>query len=602
MKRMNWSMMGCAAVALLLAAMPAAAADYALSLGTGGDGTAREGSIPLSVTSADPVEGFVAAVGFDGTKVEVTDIDKADILSSQFHAELVVKEIFANGFTLGVVLDVDSPFEGQTIPVGTHQVALIDVRTSGCSETPQEVAFAFQDMVFGTPPLLNLIVIGGESKSAAEGLALQNGAVRVPACAPQQLIVEQTVLAEDATSGAVRIMVDNREPVEGFIVSLAHDQGVQLDSIDIRGTATQSAVAEFAHEVIYPGQGGTFGVVLDFDPPYAGQTIPVTGHTMHIANYNFTYNGPALAPGASAKINLNLVDNVFGTPKLQNMLVQGGLSVFPQLVNGSITFKRGTVIEESDVDFYVNVDGRTISPGGCAEIGYYYTSKTKPIQGISIASCFDPRLTVGTINLDGSITAAVNAEFVNHHAANGQLIVGILVDSTPPVSVDRMFPSTDTPTLVCRIQFCASAAVNCGETLPISFCNGAVGAGSVPIKNRAAIFNESVPANLHTGQLSVTALPYFKRGDCNFDGEVDIADPAAIMSYVFLGVYHPRCLDACDANDDGVVDLADTVKVLRFLFKFGAQPPAPGPFVAGPDPTPDVYGLDLGCDAGDTCP
>jgi len=110
-----------------------------------------------------------------------------------------------------------------------------------------------------------------------------------------------------------------------------------------------------------------------------------------------------------------------------------------------------------------------------------------------------------------------------------------------------------------------------------------------------------VPANLHAGEVCVAAVPAFKRGDCNFDGEVDIADPAATMSYVFLGVYHPPCLDACDSNDDGVIDLADTVKTLRFLFKFGSPPPAPGPYVAGPDPTPDVYGLDLGCAAGDAC-
>ncbi len=601
MKRTKWSIVGCAAAAVVLAALPVAGAEYAMSLGQGGDGAAREGVIPLSITSADPVEGFVAAVAFDGAKIEVTAIDQANRLGTVYGAELVVKEIYANGFTLGVVLDVDSPFAGQTIPVGTQQVALIGVRALACGDAPEDVPVRFVDNVLGQPPLFNLIVIGGESKSAEEGLVLTNGSMRVPVCAPQTIFVEQTVLPLDAMSGAVKIMTENTEPVEGFIISLAHDAGVALDSITLQGTATQAAGAEFVHAVLYPGQGGTIGVVLDFDPPYGGQTIPATGQAMHLANYNFTYTGAALPLGGSATINLRLVDNVFGTPKLQNMLVQDGLSEFPVLVNGSVTFRRGTVVEESDVDFYVNVDARRISPGGCAEIGYYYTSKTRPIQGISIASCYDTRLTVGTMNLDGSVTAAVNAEFVHHHAANGELIIGILVDSTPPVSVDRMFPSTEEPLLVCRIQFCAGANILCGECLPITFCNGAVGAGSVPINNRAAIFNESVPANLHAGEVCVSAVPAFKRGDCNFDGEVDIADPAATMSYVFLGVYHPRCLDACDSNDDGVIDLADTVKTLRFLFKFGSQPPAPGPYVAGPDPTPDVYGLDLGCVAGDSC-
>ncbi|HAK96083.1 MAG TPA: hypothetical protein DCM87_14090, partial [Planctomycetes bacterium] len=68
----------------------------------------------------------------------------------------------------------------------------------------------------------------------------------------------------------------------------------------------------------------------------------------------------------------------------------------------------------------------------------------------------------------------------------------------------------------------------------------------------------------------------------------------------FLGVYFPSCLDACDSNDDGVVDLADVVNTLRWLFKQGPIIPMPYP-MRGIDTTPDIYGLDLGCETGDPC-
>ena len=126
----------------------------------------------------------------------------------------------------------------------------------------------------------------------------------------------------------------------------------------------------------------------------------------------------------------------------------------------------------------------------------------------------------------------------------------------------------------------------------------------MPIYNRAAVFNQSVPGEHARGWRAccVGGKAAFIRGDCNTDQWVDIADPAATMSYLFLGVFDPSCLDACDSNDDGVVDLADVASTLRFLFKLGPILPPPGPYPPGGyDPTPDIYGLDLGCEAGDPC-
>jgi hypothetical protein len=73
----------------------------------------------------------------------------------------------------------------------------------------------------------------------------------------------------------------------------------------------------------------------------------------------------------------------------------------------------------------------------------------------------------------------------------------------------------------------------------------------------------------------------FLRGDPNFDGEVDISDPVAVLQYLFLvevagGAFHD-CKDAMEANDDGRVDISDAVYLLRFLFVGDPAPPAPFP-------------------------
>lgn len=589
MKQVMWRTVGYLCIALLLSVAPV----YAQSAMSLGSGEGQEGTLTLSVTTDEPVEGIVASVQFDSGNLVVNSVAAPESLE----AELVVADIYGDGFTYSLVMDVNEPFDGQTIPVGTTVVGLIDV-SGVCPDADEMVNLEFVDGVFGMPPLANLLVIGGQSLSVAEGLALNGGDWTLPKC-EQTLIVESTSLPVGVTTGSARVLVQNMKPVEGFVVCLAHEAGIALADINLNGTATEAAGAEFVQVDTY-NDGGTIGVVLDFDPPFDGQTIPVGTAPAHIAN--FTYQlATELPPNQTAIYDLTLLDDTFGMPVLQNLLVEDGLSVFPMLENGTISF---TTPDDGDspITFSVNDDGTTIGVGACADVGFFYTSEKDPIQGVSIAALFDDRLTVGDIILDGSITAAVNAEFVNHHADNGELIIGILVDSTPPVSVDRMFPSTDTPTLICRIEFCdLQRQLNCGECLPITFANGITGAGSVPINNRAAVYNESVPANTTSGELCVVGAPEFLRGDCNFDGMVDIADPAAILSHVFLGVFFPPCQDACDANDDGVVDLADSVKVLRWLFKFGSEPPAPGPYVLGLDPTPDIYGSDLGCEATDNC-
>lgn len=77
----------------------------------------------------------------------------------------------------------------------------------------------------------------------------------------------------------------------------------------------------------------------------------------------------------------------------------------------------------------------------------------------------------------------------------------------------------------------------------------------------------------------------FVRGDATHDGALDLADPLAVLFYLFRG--SPLlCLDAADTDDNGQVNLTDVMMSLDYLFRAGAAPAAPFP-APGSDATGD---------------
>ena len=78
----------------------------------------------------------------------------------------------------------------------------------------------------------------------------------------------------------------------------------------------------------------------------------------------------------------------------------------------------------------------------------------------------------------------------------------------------------------------------------------------------------------------------FVRGDVTGDGTIDLADPIALLSHLFVpGSATPTCLDAGDTNDNDQLGLEDGVLLLDYLFGGGPAPEAPFP-TSGFDPTP----------------
>ncbi len=90
----------------------------------------------------------------------------------------------------------------------------------------------------------------------------------------------------------------------------------------------------------------------------------------------------------------------------------------------------------------------------------------------------------------------------------------------------------------------------------------------------------------------------FLRGDVNADGDTNLTDAVAVLSYYFADGTEPTCLDAADANDDGGVNIADAVAILAYFFSGAGDLPAPFP-ECGVDPTTD--GDPLECQAFAPC-
>ena len=112
-----------------------------------------------------------------------------------------------------------------------------------------------------------------------------------------------------------------------------------------------------------------------------------------------------------------------------------------------------------------------------------------------------------------------------------------------------------------------------------------------PVTN--LLFRRGQRHRLTLDRISITVESgpeWFRRGDANDDGRVDISDSIFVLNHLFLGGETPPCRDAADADDNGALELTDGVFINSFLFLGGNAPPAPGVAVCAEDPTEDALG------------
>jgi hypothetical protein len=436
-----------------------------------------------------------------------------------------------------------------------------------------------------------------------------------------ELRVEEIAL-RSGECGDARVLLTSNRPVQGFTTAVRHDPALlSLSRISIAGTVSEANLAEFFSSELAPN-GGTAGVILDAEPPFLDQKIP-PGSDLPIVAYRYCCR--ELAAGSGSRSSpLELVDGSIGTPPKDNIVVVEGRAYLPVLVNGSVACSPSIPCDGNQPTFLCGGPRLDVSrqrpipigggPGDRRELSFYYHSpedhqpghaQFDHLQGVTMVLCYDCNLEVleDTFRIPpDTMTAALEADYVAFQADNDpddgdgcEMILGILIDVVPPYD-GKTLPPTPWPLKLAAVDVRIRENAPCSTCLPVEFCDGANGRGRIPLRNLYAAENHSFPACTESCRICVLGEARFIRGDCNSTGSVNIADPAAIIGFLFLPVawqFEPPCLDACDANDDGRVDLADAMTVLIYLFRFGPEPPPPGPHRPGPDPTPDKLGCGL---------
>ncbi|MBI4602024.1 MAG: hypothetical protein HY721_08690 [Planctomycetes bacterium] len=133
--------------------------------------TAASGEcVPVRVllSSNRPVEGFVTAVKHDPAGLTLAEITISGTVTEANQPDFKSFEVLPDGGTAGVILDIEAPFLGNTIPAGTDLPIVVyryccPVLPRGGE--PSTTRLRFVDNELGSPPKENAVVIGGLSYS-----------------------------------------------------------------------------------------------------------------------------------------------------------------------------------------------------------------------------------------------------------------------------------------------------------------------------------------------------------------------------------------------------------------------------------------------------
>lgn len=126
------------------------------------------------------------------------------------------------------------------------------------------------------------------------------------------------------------------------------------------------------------------------------------------------------------------------------------------------------------------------------------------------------------------------------------------------------------------------------KNLPVK--RGAINSLKFTIDKNNILSETNEANNSYTLNIYIDLTPtFFRRGDFNADGKIDITDTMLFGKILSSSVKRP-CEDAIDVNDDGKVDISDQVYYNNWQYIGGPAPKNPGPKTPQVDPTPDKLG------------
>ncbi|MEM7163911.1 MAG: hypothetical protein AAF581_00520 [Planctomycetota bacterium] len=294
--------------------------------------------------------------------------------------------------------------------------------------------------------------------------------------------------------------------------------------------------------------------------------------------------------GPAGTYDVEICHDTIGNPVVSAVVVEDGASLQPVYTDGSVTILSPN---------FVTIEAVTVTTDPQATTNVLLTN-VGDIAGLQLGLTFpDADLALASATAVGPAAAACFFQQQPGTGA-GELAIGLIMDYGDPTPCGQgpIPAGTDVPIIELVWDILGSAP----STLPLTLTDGL---GSPPIDNKIIFPSGATETpNLVSGSVELLDFNSFVRGDCNQDGNDNIADGVFLLIRLFASGAPLTCEDACDFNDDGSLDITDAAQLFNWRLQptsacptMCSPPAAPYPG-AGIDPTPNSVdaGDLLGCD------
>ncbi|MGE3166878.1 MAG: hypothetical protein AB7O52_18385 [Planctomycetota bacterium] len=402
---------------------------------------------------------------------------------------------------------------------------------------------------------------------------------------------------QGGTTIATTVFFDNigLAPVAAWSYGVCHDTAI-LTLL----SANDSALVQTINGGAAPGfgstthfvEGATQGIVIDLFG--VNDLPPGTG----LAFLELEY-GADLRPRAgdpTTQTELRICDSL-GSPAVNAVIVVDTAAITPTTTSGTIRVfgPDGPPFVAFGETVQVLVSGTTASTSTVA-VGFGYRDPDLPNDGPSDTQGFTmfvnhsgSLLTVDDLRPVGSLTTingGMGPMFFTPNLNPGPgpgWGLGVIYNLSNDVFIQ--FSPVGERIVEASYSFDSSSLIvsPCSSQSVVVELDWAPSIGTPTFSNVVVVNNASVSPIFENGRVEVTiscAQPAaFRRGDCNDDGQADIADIVASIGFVAGSLaFAATCPAACDANDDRHNDVSDAVYLAAYVFLNGASPAPPFPW------------------------
>lgn len=390
-------------------------------------------------------------------------------------------------------------------------------------------------------------------------------------------VTDGEALTGDSLTSAVVADTAAGEDVAGWSFGVCHDQA-HLELTDAVDGATTEVVnlgspPDFDQINLFD-EGYNVGVVISF----LGMAVlaPGTDYELTVATYTMLGD-----PGTDSAMALC---GTLGSPAVSVVLVVNGQSVVPDTADGVATSIAGPMggfvyTAPSATVNYNEADGLGSFDANVAIREELTTSDTQGFSAglMSDASLLTPTDIVATGEL-ADLAGGAGPDFFGPAVLADGLTCGTVYSflSTEVIVFDA-------PKEVLTVSYDLNAATLMGvvgsQDTNLTFVDTL---GAPPVSNVVVVNGQSEPVVGEDGVITLVGemgavLAQFISGECNGEGDFDIADGVFLLNFLHTSGPAPTCEASCDANGDGALDNADAVMSFEYLFIGGAPPAAPWP-------------------------